>query len=124
MRGTQMLPRTTDSTPGGLRLLLGALLAGAVLIAAGPRARADEETAKTASALAKVPDDAAFFSTSLRNKEQLDLFLKSNAYKTIRSLPAVKAAEEKAKAELAKDPNNPLQRYKKFTAQKENKELV
>src|SRR5436305_12336028 len=122
MRGSVMLPRTTDPTPRRCRLLMGALLVGAVLVAAGPRARAQDEGTRTETALSLIPADAAFFSTSLRLKEQVDLFLQSNAYKTLRSLPAVKTAVEKAKTDL--DKAGGLGMYKKFMEDKENQDLV
>lgn len=44
------------------------------------------------SGVATVPADAAFFSSSLRMKEQLDRFLASNAYAKLRKLPAIARA--------------------------------
>lgn len=111
-----MLPQTTHTPPRRLRLLLGALLAGTVLLAAGPAGRAD-------TALSMIPEDAAAFSTILRGKEQFDLFYNSNAYKALRSLPIVKQAWEMAQKDLAKD-DGPLGMYKKFVEDKDNKELV
>jgi hypothetical protein len=117
-----MLPRTTDRSPGRHLLLVGALLAAAALISAGGPARAAEDV-KTDTSLALIPADAAFYSATLRNKEQIDLFLKSNAYKALRALPVVKQAWAGAKDQLEKM-GGPLEMYKKFTADKDNKDLV
>jgi hypothetical protein len=111
-----MLPPTKTTTPRRFRLLLGALLAGTVLLAGGASGRAD-----TAASI--VPDDAAAFSSILRGKEQLDLFYNSKAYKALRSLPLVKQAWEMAQKDLAKD-DGPIGMYKKFVEDKDNKELV
>jgi hypothetical protein len=117
-----MLPPTTNRT--SLRRLLptAALLAGLALVAAHHPARAADDV-KAATSLSKVPADVAFYAASLRNKEQVQRFYKSNAYKTLRTLPIVKEGYAKAMAELEKA-GGPLEMYKKFTADEENKELV
>jgi len=102
-------------------LLLGAILAGVALAAGGQPVRAQE--VKTNTSLSLIPADAAFYAASLRNREQVEIFLKSNAYKTLRSLPLVKMAFEKAKMELSK-PGGPLEMYKKFVSDESNKELA
>jgi hypothetical protein len=58
---------------------------GALAFAAPP-------AALVGSGVATVPADAAFFSSSLRIKEQLDRFLASNAYAKLRKLPAIARA--------------------------------
>jgi hypothetical protein len=105
----------------GRFLLLGALLAGTAFLAAARPAPAAE--LKKDTSLAFAPDDAAFYLTFLRNQEQMDLFYKSNAYKTLRDLPLVKEAWKKAQAGLGKE-GGPLEMYKKFTEDKDNKELI
>ena len=40
-----------------------------------------------------VPADAAFYSASLRLKEQLDIFLESNAYAKLMEIPLVQLAK-------------------------------
>ena len=111
----------TSRAPGKSRLLLGALLAATMLSSS---LRADDAVAKTGSALSLVPADASYFVTMLRNKEQVDILYKSNAYKTLRSLPMIKEAYEKLTKEIAKDPNNPLAMYHNFVKDKDNQELV
>jgi hypothetical protein len=117
-----MLPRTTDRFPVRPWLLLGALLAGSAVVAAGGPARAADEV-KSDTSLSLVPADASFYTASLRNKEQVELFRKSNAYKAIRSLPLVKDLVAKAKEKL-EEKDGPLAHYKKFTEDKENQDLV
>ncbi|MFO0846718.1 MAG: hypothetical protein U0797_30875, partial [Gemmataceae bacterium] len=117
-----MLPQTTNTTPRGVRLLLGALLAGTVLLAAGGGGRADDAR-RPSSSLSLVPADAAVYSALLRGKEQFDLFYNSNAYKALRALPLVKMAWQKAEQDLAKD-DGPIGMYRKFVQDKDNKELV
>ena len=117
-----MLSCTTDCSPGRPLLFVGALLLGAALISAGRPARAADDV-KSDTSLSMIPADAAWYTTSLRNKEQVDLFLKSNAYKAIRGLPIVKEHWAKAKVKL-EEKGGPIDTYKKFTEDKENKELV
>jgi len=115
-----MLSRKTDRTPGRPLLLFGVLLAG-VLLTANLPARA--EGVKPNTSLSLAPADAAVFGTMLRNKEQLDLFHSSNAFKALRSLPAVKDGLQMAMAQLGKE-GGPLQMYKQFMEDKENQELL
>jgi len=69
------------------------------------RAADDDKPADVAAALkgtsaTKVPQDAAFYYASLRNKEQLDRLLKSNAYKTLKKTQAFKLAIAALKQQL------------------------
>src|SRR5262249_22719603 len=83
--GCLMLPRTTHCGRDRRRLLiLGAAVAAALL--GGPARAAD---LKKDTSLSLIPADAAFFSSNLRNKEQIDLVLASKAYKKLAALPAV-----------------------------------
>ncbi|MFO0878572.1 MAG: hypothetical protein U0840_14625 [Gemmataceae bacterium] len=103
-------------------MVLGLFLAGVVTLLASASPGRAEDTAP-ANALSKVPADSTFFLSLLNNKEQVELLYKSNAYKTLRALPLVKQAHAKLMKDLEKD-DSPLAMYKKFTANKENKELV
>src|SRR5262245_38011054 len=114
--------RTTDRTLGRLFSLSAFLLVAAVLFASGQPARA-QEAKKTGTSLDLMPADTAFYASSLRNREQMEIFYKSNAYKAIRALPLVKMGMEMAKAELGKE-GGPLEHYKKFIADKSNQELI
>jgi len=110
-----MMPRQTQ-LPGAGRLL------AAVILLAGAAAPARADLKKDTS-LAVIPADAAFYASSLRNKEQIDLFYNSNAYKTLRELPFVKEAWN----ELMKkggEKGGPLEGFHQFMEDKGNKELV
>jgi hypothetical protein len=124
----------SDRTPGWLRAA-GLVLVAAVFGLSGLPARADDkkqETAvaaqaagdvRTTSALSRVPADTAFFTSYLRNKEQLDRFYHSNAYKAIRKLPLVDMLVKQAMADLKKE-GGPLEMLEQFTKDKQNKELL
>jgi hypothetical protein len=79
-------PRSVSLVPAvviaGVAWALGAVIPA---FAAPPAALAG-------SGVATVPADAAFFSSSLRMKEQLDRFLNSNAYAKLKKLPAIARA--------------------------------
>jgi hypothetical protein len=122
MRNSLMLPSTTHRTSSRRFLLMGALLAGLALAVAQPPARAADE-AKSQTSLSLVSADVSFYSASLRLKEQVQAFYKSNAYKMLRSLPIVKEGVAKALEHGGKE-GGPLEMYKKFTQDPQNKELV
>jgi len=91
--------------------VLGAALAGL----AGPAGAAD---LKKDTALSLIPADAAFFSTNLRNKEQIDLVRKSNAFKKLMALPAVKEAHKQLEEQLHKK-DGPAAMYGKVLQSKD-----
>lgn len=103
------------------RLFAAAALGGLLLAGAAP-GRAD--AVKTDTSLSLVPADASFYAAGLRTKEQVDLLLKSAAYKKVESLPLVKMAVAKAMEGLKSDPNSPLKAYEKFVANKDNQALI
>lgn len=72
--------------------------------------------------LQKVPADALFYSSGLRLGEQLDIFLKSNAYAKLRAMPAAKLAFQHLATEAHK-PGNPLGKLMEFMHAPENQEL-
>jgi hypothetical protein len=75
------------------------------------------------SGVATVPADAAFFSSSLRMKEQLDRFLNSNAYAKLRKLPAIARALDSW--EEQKDmPGSPVSMALTFMELPENAQAV
>src|SRR4051812_37019791 len=87
-----------------LRALLTAVSAALVVACLWPApAPAADPAAKTGTSLDLVPADAAFYTASLRNREQLDAVLKSKAYAALRELPAVKEALGKVQEEWKKD---------------------
>ena len=129
-----MVPRMSHRLPGRLRVALLALLTGAILSLAGLPARADDKKETVAdtpgggdvkkdSALSRVPADSSLFVTYLRNKEQLDRLHNSRAFKALHKQPLFQMAYKQALAKLNEE-GGPLEAYKKFTENKENKELV
>jgi len=93
-------------------VMLAALLPAAATAAEVPAALAD-------AGVALVPADAAFFSATLRAREQYDRFLKSNAYAAVRALPAVKRALESYEEQRTM-PGNPLSMVDTFLELPEN----
>src|SRR5262245_38213135 len=87
-QGKRMLPRTTERMPGRRPLLAATLLVAAALLTGATSARA--QGIKTDTSLSLIPADAAFYASTLRNREQVELFLKSNAFKALRDLDVVK----------------------------------
>jgi hypothetical protein len=80
------------------------------------------ELDKVAGSLRWVPADASFYHVSLRNKEQLDLFLKSRAFAKLAALPLVQEAVKEIKKATEKD--GPLEDLRKFYEDFENKDLI
>jgi len=68
-----------------------ALLVGATLALASPGARADDKSdvaaALKGTSTEKIPQDAAFYYSALRNKDQLDRLFKSKAWKALKKTP-------------------------------------
>jgi hypothetical protein len=71
-----------------VRMAIVALFALALVVSNGLFARA-ADLADQAHSLRKVPADAAFYSSSLRLKEQWDSFIKSKAYSKLMEIPLV-----------------------------------
>src|SRR5262249_43570329 len=69
------------------------------------------------------PADAAFYSTSLHNREQIEAIIKSKAWAKLRDLPAVQLAIKKANEELTKA-GGPLEKFNVFRKQPENEQLL
>jgi hypothetical protein len=101
-----------------------AALAAALLLCwptATPAQPDDLGTLDTSLKLA--PADAAFYSSSLRLGEQMDRFLKSNAYAKLHALPAAKYAVDQLR-KLAAQSDNPLGQINQFFRQPDNRELA
>src|SRR5262249_28094002 len=71
------------------------------------------------TALKRVPADTAFFSTMLRNKEQIELALQSKAWQKLWNLPVVQMGWNRCQREMKKDPA-----LSAFLDDKENQELL
>jgi hypothetical protein len=85
---------------------------------AGLRETRAADSLKESTSLKFVPADAAFYASSLRMKEQYDAFIKSNAFKRLKSMPVVQMALAKIKEQLDKP------QVAGFLAQPDNQELL
>ena len=92
--------------------LAGLALAVAVLagLSAAP-SRAAGPLDQIASSIHWVPDDAAFYSSSLRNGEQFEAIRKSRAWATLRALPAVQEGLTRLRSEIESGRAAPLKAF-------------
>jgi hypothetical protein len=75
------------------------------------------------SSLKLIPADASFYSTSLHLGEQMEVFLKSNAYAKLRALPAAKLAAQHIR-EAGGKPDNPFGQMMQMLKDPANAELA
>ncbi len=110
--------------PGDRAVRLAIVLAGVLTLAGvmAPGVRAGEKRGGPSS-LKLVPANAAFYSSMLRNREQLDLIRNSRAWARLLDLPAVKLGLQMAKGQWDGERGN-LAPVKAWLDQKENRELV
>jgi hypothetical protein len=101
-------------------LLALAALALAVLPARPARAAG---AAGPENSLPLIPADAAFYSTGLRYREQLDLFLKSKAFAQLRDMQGIKLGMLLLQQQWS-DPDGKLKPVRDFFEQAENQELL
>ncbi|MGA2799178.1 MAG: hypothetical protein ABSE63_16485 [Thermoguttaceae bacterium] len=71
------------------RILAAALIAMSACQWAAAQPAAAGELDKLETSLKLIPADAAFYSSMLRNREQVEAFLHSNAWEKIKSMPSV-----------------------------------
>lgn len=79
--------------------------------------------AKLDSSLKEIPADAAYYSASFRMKEQYDLLVKSKAWAKLTGLPTLQQYWQLGET-LLSQPDGPLDRWKQFQKDPENKQLV
>ncbi|MEZ6038858.1 MAG: hypothetical protein R3C20_00030 [Planctomycetaceae bacterium] len=101
---------------------LSALFIAGLLICTTDSVVAQTSTPFRESSLSLIPADAAFFSSSLRMKEQLDIFLNSNAFQKIQSQPLVMMGMAQAQAMWQGDDD--FQEFREIVEQPENQELI
>jgi hypothetical protein len=102
------------------RLLAIALLVGFVPgMLAAPASRAEE----TGGGVAVIPQDAAFVSATLRLREQWERFSKSNAFVTLKKLPAVQRALDQIEEQKVQ-PGSPLSMFATFMELPENQQAL
>jgi len=70
-----------------------------------------------------IPEDAAFYSAMLRNREQIEILLQSKAWARFRDLPLVQSGWKMLSGALEQQ-DGPLADFHKFVAQPENKKLI
>ena len=102
--------------------LCGACLVAVVALLASPPARAAEFDKLDVPSLKEIPADAAFYSATLRNKEQLNLVLNSKAWKKFAGLPGVQTLWQKATG--PQDQPGPIQTIQNFFQAPENQQLA
>ena len=98
------------------RFLFIALLGGLTLGLWPAQAVRAGDLGKLDTSLKWIPADAASYTVWLRNREQLDAVLKSNAWAKLKALPALQMAVQMAQAELQK-PENPLAQVQSISLQ-------
>jgi hypothetical protein len=102
--------------------MLPACLAVVMLVGTALPQRAVSEELKTGTALRWVPASAAFFSTSLRIKEQWQMFASTKACAKLKSLPIVQMAHAQIKNAL-ENGNDDMKQAKEFWLSPSNKGL-
>jgi hypothetical protein len=82
------------------------------------------EPVRENTSLKFVPEGASFYTTCLRNREQFDAFVNSNAYKRLVAMPALQMAIAQVQALWNDSPSPELAMFKEQLALPENKELL
>ena len=90
-------------------------------LADGPARAADLH--KAVPSLGWVPEDAAFYSAMLRNREQIEAVLKSRAWARLTQLPLVQVIWAQAKNQL-EQPDSSVAEVRRFFDQPENRKLL
>lgn len=101
------------------------VLAGAGLLLGGPGSAPAARAAdldRLESAIKEVPADAAFFSSMLRNREQIDLIAASKAWAKLTSMPSVQLAWTLLEGQL--DDGGSLAPLRQWYKEPQNRELV
>jgi len=91
--------------------------------AAAAPARAADFDKLDAPSLKEIPADAAFYSTMLRTREQVDIIAKSKAWEKLTGLPGFDFLRKRLMDEIGK-PGGALEKYNEFIKDPENKQLV
>ena len=103
-----------------LLIALTTVAAGGLLCARGASA---QPSAGTGSSLDLIPADAAFYSASLRHKEQIEIIANSKAWARLTAMPTVQMGWQAAQAQL-QQAGGPWEQVQAFFAVAENKELL
>lgn len=89
----------------------------------GLRAMAADAGGLAGSGVTVAPADAAFFSATLRSREQFDALVASNAYASLRALPGVKRALDSLEEQRVM-PGSPLAMIETFMQLPENEQAL
>src|SRR4051794_6206200 len=109
-------------TKVSIRCMFVAMLAAAVtLVGSGAPA---QESLRESTSLQFIPADAAFYSSTLRLREQYRLLADSNAMKQLLDMPIAQDARKKFDALWGDDSNQQVAIAKAVLDQPENKQLV
>jgi hypothetical protein len=100
-----------------------ALVGGLGCQLSGAAAQAADAGGLAGSGATVAPADAAFFSATLRAREQFDAVVASNAYKAIRALPGVKRALDSLEEQRTM-PGSPLAMIETFMQLPENEQAA
>src|SRR5262249_31607609 len=114
-RGSRMRTRRIHALRAGAALLAAVVCLGGVL--GQPTRAADLDN----TSLKLVPGNVAFYSTMLRNKEQIEIIAKSNAWNKLWNLPIVQMGWKQLENEYK---SGNLAEVRKFFEQAENKEML
>jgi hypothetical protein len=106
-----------------LRLALLALLANVCVVIPERQARA-AELAEQAHSLRAVPADVAFYSASLRLKEQLDILLESEAYSRLLQIPLIQFAKMTAVTQWQHSPEPTITKVREYLESDEGHQTV
>ncbi len=95
-----------------ITLIMGSLVARPALAAE-----------KLGNSLDFIPADAAFYSSSLRLQQQVDILLKSKAWATLMGMPSLQLGIAGAQMQM-NTAGGPMQQYQEWYKQPENQELI
>jgi len=107
----------------GWRILTAALIALSVGGWTAVQPVAAGELDKLDTSLKLIPANAAFYSSMLRNREQVEAFMNSNAYAKIMSMPSVQMGLAMYNAQ-AQQPGSPVARFQEARQNPEVKKLI
>jgi hypothetical protein len=106
-------------------MFVGLVGAAALLVAlcgAGAAPASAEGLVDHAHSLRTVPSDVAFYSASLRLKEQLDIFLASNAYRRLMEIPIVQMGKMQAMFQFQQSREPVVARFRDYFNSAEGQE--
>jgi hypothetical protein len=117
---------TTYAVPlrhNAIRLALSLSVTVGAILAARPQAAA-AELAQQAKSLSVVPQNAAFYSASLRLKEQLDILLESKAYSKLLEIPLVQLAKSQLEFQWQQAALPGVQEFKAYVESPQGEEVL